>query len=287
MRAAPELPVRRRPLMGMLAALCLCSSLPVAPQASDWSQVEAPTDGLPRSIGQTNSGCIAGAHALPLEGAGYQVMHIERNRFYGHPQLVRTIESLGQQVERHSLGVLQIGDLGQPRGGPMSFGHRSHQTGLDVDIWYSLDPKTFAAANPLRSNVSAPSMLNSAKKGLNRAAWQTSHLRLLELAASLPAVDRIFVNPYIKKELCERAEGNRDWLRKIRPWYYHDDHFHLRIACPADSPDCESQEPIPAGLGCDASLDWWFGHLPSTPTTPPPPPKPRLPEACQAVLSTP
>jgi len=286
MQAVPEPPARRRSLTGTLAMLCLCPSLALAQQASDWSQVEAPTDSPPRSIGQTNSGCVAGAHALPLEGAGYQVMHIERNRFYGHPQLVRTIESLGQKAAARGLGVLQIGDLGQPRGGPMSFGHRSHQTGLDVDIWFNLDPKFYAGANLLRSNVNAPSMLNASKKGLNRAAWKPGHITLLELAANLPAVDRIFVNAYIKKELCERAEGDREWLRKIRPWYYHDDHFHLRIACPADSPACDNQEPIPAGEGCDASLNWWFNHQPSSTPTPPPP-KPRLPDACQAVLSAP
>ena len=284
MRPAPNPPARRL-WPAMAAALCLCTA--GAPLASEWSQAAEPSDGPPRAIGQTNSGCIAGALALPLEGRGYQVMHVERNRYYGHPQLVRAIESLAQKVDALGLGLLQVGDLGQPRGGPMSFGHRSHQTGLDVDIWYNLDPKLPAQANLMRSNVSAPSMLNGAKKGLNRAAWKDGHVSLLEQAASLPAVDRIFVNPYIKKELCERAEGNRDWLRKIRPWYYHDDHFHLRISCPADSPSCDSQEPIPPGEGCDASLDWWFGHLPESEPKTPPPPKPRLPPACQAVLSAP
>jgi penicillin-insensitive murein endopeptidase len=255
--------------------------------ASDWSQVEAPNDGPPRSIGQTNSGCISGAYTLPLEGDGYQVMHVERNRFYGHPTLIRAIERLGRKIEEQKLGVLLVGDLGQPRGGPMSFGHRSHQTGLDVDIWFSLDPKMLAVANPLRSNISAPSMLNAAKNGLNRSIWSNKQTEVLKLAANLLEVDRIFVNAYIKKELCEQVEGDRDWLRKIRPWYYHDDHFHMRLACPADSPACESQDPIPTGEGCDAGLDWWFQQHPATSTTTPPPPKPRLPEACQAVLLAP
>jgi len=286
MRLAKTPPTRRPLLTGVFAALCLSLSSP-CPSASDWSQVEAPTDDPPRSIGQTNAGCIAGAHALPLEGRGYQVMHIERNRFYGHPRLVRAIETLGRKTEEHRLGVLQVGDLGQPRGGPMSFGHRSHQTGLDVDIWFNLDPKIFAEANALRSDVNAPSMLNAAKRGLDRRVWTAKQARLLELAANLPDVDRIFVNPYVKQELCDQAEGDREWLRKIRPWYYHDDHFHMRLACPADSPSCDAQEPIPEGEGCDSSLDWWFGHLPATSLPTPPPPKPRLPQECQAVLSAP
>lgn len=264
----------------VFAFLCLG---PGTSGAAGWDSVEAPTDAPPRSIGQTNNGCIAGAHALPLEGQGYQVMHVERNRFYGHPSLVRTVESLGKKVQERGLGLLQVGDLGQPRGGPMPFGHRSHQTGLDVDIWFNLDPKLLATANLLRSNINAPSMLNGAKKGLNRTLWGSRQSGLLELAANLPDVDRIFVNPYVKKELCERVEGDRQWLRKIRPWYHHDDHFHLRLACPTDSPSCEAQEPIPVGEGCDASLDWWFSHPPE-PTPTAPPPKPPLPEECRAVL---
>lgn len=272
-----------RPYLWMLAIMSL-NLLPLNSSASDWSQVETPSEGPTRSIGQTNSGCIAGAHALPLEGKGYQVMHVERNRFYGHPHVVQAIENLGRKVEERNLGVLQVGDLGQPRGGPMSFGHRSHQTGLDVDIWFNLEPKTLGEANLLRSNISAPSMLNGAKTGLDRKAWTTKQASLLELAAELPNVDRIFVNAYIKKALC--GQGEREWLHKIRPWYYHDDHFHMRLACPADSPDCETQEPIPAGAGCDASLDWWFQQHPATSPTPPPP-KPRLPEKCQAILTAP
>jgi penicillin-insensitive murein endopeptidase len=61
----------------------------------------------------------------------------------------------------------------------------------------------------------------------------------------------------------------------------------LRIACPSDSEDCEAQEPVPPGDGCDAGLDWWFQQHPATPTISPPPPKPRLPEECRAVLEAP
>ena len=277
---------RCRAILALALGLGLSACLfPTAPHAADWSSVKSPAGGPTQSIGQTNNGCIAGAANLPLEGEGYQVMHIERNRYYGHPLLVRAIEALGRKTQEQGFGVLQVGDLGQPRGGPMAFGHRSHQTGLDVDIWFNLDPGLLATANPLRSNLNAPSMLNNAKNGLDRSAWTPDQLSLLELAAKLPGVDRIFVNPYIKQELCERATGKRAWLRKIRPWYSHDDHFHLRLACPADSPACETQEPIPEGEGCDASLDWWF--QPHPPSTAPPPPKQPMPTECQAILSAP
>lgn len=256
----------------------------VAPMANDWASVAAPTREPPRAIGQTTNGCVAGAVALPPEGRGYMVMHLERRRYYGHPGLIGAIQTLGRQAAQRDLGVLQVGDLGQPRGGPMPFGHRSHQSGLDVDIWFNLDPRVYVHADALRANIGAPSLLNPLKKNLDHLIWSERHVTMLQMAADLPQVDRIFVNPHIKRELCGTVKGNRGWLRKIRPWHGHDDHFHMRLACPADNPDCESQEDIPLGDGCDASLNWWFEPHPPGP---PPPPKPPLPTACVAVLGKP
>jgi penicillin-insensitive murein endopeptidase len=81
--------------------------------------------------------------------------------------------------------------------------------------------------------------------------------RLIAAAAASPLVERIFVNPVIKRALCDKAKGDRAWLHKVRPWYGHHDHFHVRLACPPDSPDCEAQPPLPPGDGCD-QLDWWL-----------------------------
>src|SRR5439155_21254326 len=66
-----------------------------------------------------------------------------------------------------------------------------------------------------------------------------------------------FVNPLVKGALCAEAGDDRAWLRKIRPWWAHHEHFHVRLACPADSPDCERQPPLPPGDGCD-ELAWWL-----------------------------
>jgi len=268
--------------------IMVCTMLGLFPSpaslAKSWATVDGPTREPPHAIGQTTNGCLAGAMPLPLEGKGYLVMHLERHRYFGHPSLIRAVQALGQQAAQSAVGVLQIGDLGQARGGPMPFGHRSHQSGLDADIWFNLDPGLYLRTDALRANVSAPSLLNVTRKGLDREIWSDRHVTLLELAARLPAVDRVFVNPYIKRELCATVKGSRSWLRKIRPWHGHDDHFHIRLVCPPGSPDCEPQEAVPAGEGCDASLDWWFqAHPPG----PPPPPKPPLPAGCQTVLDKP
>jgi penicillin-insensitive murein endopeptidase len=80
---------------------------------------------------------------------------------------------------------------------------------------------------------------------------------LLAIAAADPAVDRIFVDPGIKRIMCEGANAKAPWQSKLRPWWNHHDHFHVRLACPADSPLCVPQDP-PPNDGCGAPLAWWF-----------------------------
>jgi penicillin-insensitive murein endopeptidase len=80
---------------------------------------------------------------------------------------------------------------------------------------------------------------------------------MLRLAAEDAHVERIFVHPIIKRDACKSTQGDRGWLHKLRPWYGHDDHFHVRLECPAGATDCVAQTPSPRGDGC-AELDWWF-----------------------------
>lgn len=252
--------------------------------ANPWANVPGPVPGPSRAIGDTSAGCISGARSLPTQGEGYVVMHLERDRYYGHPSLISSIRALGQRAAE-GLGIMHVGDLGMARGGPMPFGHRSHQTGLDADVWFDLSPSLHLGANRDRSNVSAYSLLSKVGEGLDYRLWSDRHAQMLKAAATQPAVDRIFVNARIKQELCRSTQGDRDWLRKIRPWYHHEDHFHMRLACPPDSPSCVRQEPIPPGDGCEA-LSWWFKKTPEAPAAkPPPPPQPRMPAECRELLS--
>jgi penicillin-insensitive murein endopeptidase len=251
-----------------------------------WSETSGPTRGPARAIGDTSAGCISGARTLATEGEGYVVMHLERDRYHGHPALLGVIRTLGNRVAQ-GLGMMHIGDLGMARGGPMPFGHRSHQTGLDADVWFDLDPGLHRNADDNRSTITAPSFLTPVTRQLDTRLWSDRQAQMLKAAAIQPAVDRIFVNARIKQVLCDTVRGERSWLRKIRPWYHHDDHFHMRLACPPDSPSCVRQEPIPAGEGCDASLSWWFDRNPAlpSPAKPVPPPKPLMPAECRRVLA--
>jgi penicillin-insensitive murein endopeptidase len=139
-----------------------------------------------------------------------------------------------------------------------------------------------------RETVDLPSMILPDASAIDPARFGQHQVQLLRLAASDPLVDRIFVHPAIKQALCQgvggAGSGDRSWLRRIRPWYGHDEHFHVRLACPADSPLCVQQAPVPAGEGCDqASFDWWSAEL-SRPKEPlPPRVPPPLPAACRAL----
>jgi penicillin-insensitive murein endopeptidase len=239
-----------------------------------------------QSIGAYNGGCVSGAVALPVNGVGYQVMRLSRHRVYGHPDLKHFIETFGQATAAQGLGALLIGDLGQPRGGPTLSGHRSHQTGLDVDIWFLLSKQ---AANRIlstneRETWSASSVLADSGGAISYAQWSPANEKVLEIAANLPEVDRIFVNPSVKRELCRHKAVAGGWLRKIRPWWKHDDHFHVRLKCPVGNNHCVGQEPLPLGDGCDAGLDWWFSVEAKKPVTGKPVPPPPLPALCSQVL---
>jgi penicillin-insensitive murein endopeptidase len=240
-------------IVGILVGLPLAGSA-----ESPWARVSFPTPGPTQVIGAASNGCVSGAQALPETGPGYVSVRRYRNRYYGHPELLRTIRALGAAARSKGLDLVLVGDLSQPRGGLMSSSHASHQNGLDADIWFAFAKTPDAARRLMDNRDDPPSMV--APGGLSVGpAWGPDQRFLVETIARNPQVDRLFVNPAIKRELCQEVRGDRSWLRKVRPWFRHDSHFHLRLHCPPDSPLCKDQAPVPAGDGCGAAeLAWWF-----------------------------
>ncbi len=258
-------------------------SVPVAARpVKRWDDTKRPAPGAPRSIGSHTSGCIQGAQALPPTGPGFQTIRQSRSRFFGHPALIHYIQELGHIIDKEGLGILNIGDLGQARGGPMPSAHRSHQTGLDVDIWFWLQPKSRPMTPTERETAQPPSMVTKGRLALHPKRWTPRQMRLMEAAAGFESVERIFVTPPIKQTLCKAFPGAA-WLRKVRPWWGHQAHLHVRLRCPHGNLACVNQPP-PSGNGCDATLAWWFTdearHPPRGKSKPTP-----MPEACQAVLA--
>ncbi len=244
-------------------------------------------------IGFYAKGCLAGAMALPTNGRTWQVMRLSRNRNWGHPNLVNFLERLSENGTKAGWPGLLVGDMSQPRGGPMLTGHASHQVGLDADIWLRPMPDRELTLQE-REEMSATMVVADDRKDVDPKVWTPAHVGIIKAAAEDPQVERVFVNAAIKKALCRAAGSDRAWLQKVRPYWQHDYHFHVRIKCPGDSPDCKRQDPVPAGEGCGKELDWWFTDAVLHPKPSPEPEKPRppmkmadLPPACRQVLAAP
>jgi penicillin-insensitive murein endopeptidase len=215
----------------------------------------------PKVHGFYSKGCIQGAIAIPTDGPNWQAMRLSRNRRWGHPKLIKLVEELSKKAARDGWPGLLVGDIAQPRGGPMLSGHASHQIGLDADIWLNPMPRHRMSYQE-RENTSAISMLKKGTLYVDNRKWTKAHEALLRNAAQFPEVERMFVHPGIKKKLCDTVKGDRRWLRKVRPYYGHHYHFHIRMKCPSDSPNCRPQARVARGTGCDKSLAWWFTSEP-------------------------
>ncbi|MEE4189003.1 MAG: penicillin-insensitive murein endopeptidase [Roseobacter sp.] len=228
----------------------------------------------PAPFGSYAKGCVAGAVELPETGPTWQAMRLSRNRNWGHPATVEYLQDLSRIAARQpGWNGLYIGDLSQPRGGPMLTGHASHQIGLDADIWLRPADNLSLSASA-RENISSVSLRRDRGAFVNDL-WTPQHAEILKAAASDPRVSRIFIFPGAKVEMCKTATGDRSWLRKIRPWYGHHYHFHVRLACPASAEGCINQPPPPPGDGCAEAQTWVNNIL--NPPPPDPNAKPRAP----------
>jgi penicillin-insensitive murein DD-endopeptidase len=252
-----------------------------------------PYPGDPRSIGGYADGCLAGGVALPITGPAWQVMRLSRNRNWGNPELIAFLERFGANAQKVGWSGLLIGDMSQPRGGPMITGHDSHQIGLDADIWFTPMPDHVLTTEE-REMDGAVDMVAPDRLDVDPKVWTHSRTDLIKTAARDPEITRIFVNAAIKKAMCREAGTDRDWLAKVRPWWGHSEHFHIRLACPLDSTQCKPQPPVPDGDGCGHALDFWFKESTLHPKPPPVPPKPKppltlagMPSACKEVVQAP
>ena len=282
----------KKTLLGFLKSAVIFSGVFYTAQViaapQDWQQIKRPIpaeDGRPQPIGSYTNGCLIGAQPLPYKGVGYQVIPMNKNRYYGHPDMISYLQRLGERAKAAGLPTMLVGDIAMPGGGRFLTGHASHQMGLDADIWLRMG--ALSDTDALNSDGKGLLVVNRKAQRVDGSIWNANHAKLIKLAAEDPKVTRIFVNPAIKLKLCETAGADRHWLHKIRPWFGHDSHFHVRIACPQGAQYCENQAPVPAGDGCGEELYSWFepakpGATPSKPKVTPP-----EPFLCQQVLSSP
>lgn len=291
----------------LIALVCtLALALPAAAETKANQLFGAKRDAArlsPAAIGTYAKGCAAGLVQLPETGPTWQAMRLSRNRNWGHPVAIDYIKDLSAYAATlPGWEGLYVGDISQPRGGPMTSGHQSHQIGLDIDIWM-LPPKRLTHGRAAREQISSISVRSPDQRSVSRN-YTPQHAALLRRAAEDPRVDRIFVTAPVKIEMCKTAKrADRAWLRKIRPLFGHHYHFHVRLKCPEGSPACITQTPTvrqlsKGGDGCDDTLNWWVTDYLNPPkvTSAPAKPAPRkrgardytmadLPNQCSTVLS--
>jgi penicillin-insensitive murein endopeptidase len=235
---------------------------PKTPAKELFGRAPGAAPGPARVFGYYTHGCFAGGQQLPINGPQWQVMRLSRNRNWGHPNLIRFIERLAARVPSIGWHGLLVGDMAQPRGGPMITGHWSHQVGLDADIWLTPMPDRELSREE-RETMMATNIVADDWHDIDPKVWSPTYIALLKTAAQDPEVERVLVNPAIKKALCRDVTGDRSWLRKMRPVLGHNYHTHIRISCPKDSPECKPQPPPPSEVDCAAKdLDYWFKPKP-------------------------
>ncbi len=293
-------------IKSMSVLLLLCMVLPASAQTLAnklFGAAAAPSQQASMPVGSYARGCGAGMVELPESGPTWQAMRLSRHRNFGQPVLIQYLQDLSLAARQVGWAGLYIGDMSQPRGGPMTSGHASHQIGLDADIWM-LPPRRLNLTAKEREDISSVAVRSADQRSVT-GNWTKAHHALLKAAASDPRIDRIFVAAAVKIEMCKTAKArDKAWLQKIRPIDGHDTHFHVRLKCPPGAATCQTQSPTVAelskgGNGCDDTLMWWVTeHLvppkPDPNAKPPPHVKTAreftmadLPAQCADVLTAP
>lgn len=209
-----------------------------------------PIEDKAEAIGEYSLGCLRGAQTFTGSEPGLLISQVKRGRYWGHPDLINLLTRAGLEFSKTNQSII-LGDLSQSRGGPTITGHNSHQTGLDVDVWFKVLAKNDI---PSFKTTETEDMKAVSEIGPNQ-------IKLINFFAQDSSVERIFINPAFKKKLCEDTSPTKmssEVQHKLRAWWGHDDHIHVRLKCPKDSPLCTTQKPIPEGTGCGEELNWWF-----------------------------
>ncbi len=184
-------------------------------------------------------------------------MRLSRNRNWGHPNLINFLERLADQGAEDRLarpaGRRHVAAARRPDD------HRPRQPSGRPRRRHLAHPDARPRAHPReREEMSATMVVADDRLDVDPKVWTPAHLHVIKAAAQDPQVERIFVNAAIKKALCREAGNDRSWLNKVRPWWGHDYHFHVRLACPADSQGLQAAAAGRRSDGCGKELDYWF-----------------------------
>jgi len=247
-------PARVRLGHALIAALALAGLAPAPPAAA------ANVAGRPRTDADLPAPYRRSPYALMslsvgLPNAGWQIRAKQLKKgpslwiqdksvpySYGHPALVLMLNRTAKQIARQSPGsVLLVGDLSREYGGPLA-GHRSHQSGRDADVGFFV---TDAKGRPVNSQQLRTFDKDGRARdgsGLRFDDYRNWLLVQLWLKDGRAELEHVFVASHLRQRLLDFARARpafskyvtdaSSFLRQPSRGLPHDDHFHIRIACP-------------------------------------------------------
>lgn len=226
----------------MLALGVLATTAPADARELPPAFRRAPYTTMSLSVGWPNHGWQVRAKRLrPAPHLAIQTK--SRDAVHGHPSLVLMLQRSAKQIAKARPGsVLLVGDLSREGGGPLA-GHHSHQSGRDADVaFYARDAKgrmvkldrfvAFGADGKAKDGSGL--VFDDDRNWLLVKAWARD---------DRAAMAHVFVSNALRARLLAHAAKRAD-DRKYVPLVSalfkqpenaepHDDHFHVRIRCPA------------------------------------------------------
>jgi penicillin-insensitive murein endopeptidase len=196
-----------------------------------------------QSQGSPSEGTLVGG--ARLEGSA--VLRVVSPHRWGMPELVEMLKRSAKRVaDKHPGAVLTVADLSRKGGGEID-GHRSHESGRDADVGLYLlqrgrpflPPRFATIAADGRAQRFPSATFDDARNWALIEAWLTDpDARPLQ----------IFVAAHLRARLLEHARKigapanlqarAAEVMLQPRRGLPHDNHFHVRIACPRGQSDC-------------------------------------------------
>ncbi|MBK9261012.1 MAG: penicillin-insensitive murein endopeptidase [Polyangiaceae bacterium] len=212
----------------------------------------------PLSVGAPNGGKLikgeklTSNRSIEVRGGGHA---------YGTPELVQVLKRAAFKVrKKHKGSVLFVGDLSAKRGGPL-FGHNSHQSGRDADVGFYMEHADGKHVNPHRFIPFGGD--GRARDGAIVRFDDERNWAFVEALITDPKVEvrYVFVSMGLRKRLLTYAAQKKKVSKDIYTRAaaalmspadvdVHDDHFHVRIACPEKMrPSCIEDSYLTARKG--------------------------------------
>ena len=197
------------------------------------------------SVGSPSSGELLRGQRLP-PGRGYEIR--ASDRAYATDETVRAIVNAFAHLRRIDPRAprLAVHDLSLRHGGRMTE-HKSHQSGRDADIAY---PQTQCTHGTCGFRRLLPSELDAGRA-----------FSLLRYWLERDMLEAVFVDYRLQAPLYRYARDHGASAQELRHWFQypqgrdcplgiirhfpkHDDHMHVRFACPPSDADCKTFRPL-------------------------------------------